>query len=57
MENRDWPTVALTAWMREGGADVMRVHEVKPNVEALRMIEAIRANPGESSFASVARPA
>ena len=41
IENRDWPTVALTAWMRESGAQVVRVHDVKPNVEAMRMIEAI----------------
>jgi dihydropteroate synthase len=42
LEKRRWPTVALTAWMREAGAEVVRVHEVKPNVEAMRMIEAIR---------------
>jgi dihydropteroate synthase len=42
MEKRRWPTVALTAWMRDMGAEVVRVHDVKPNVEAMRMIEAIR---------------
>ena len=42
MDSRFWPTVALTAWLRESGAEVFRVHDVKPNVEALRMIEAIR---------------
>jgi dihydropteroate synthase len=42
MEKRRWPTVALTAWMRDMGAEVVRVHEVKSNVEAMRMIEAIR---------------
>jgi dihydropteroate synthase len=41
MEKRRWPTVALTAWMRDAGAEVVRVHDVKPNVEAMRMIEAI----------------
>ncbi|MCE9520695.1 MAG: dihydropteroate synthase [Verrucomicrobia bacterium] len=41
MDKRRWPTVALTAWLRETGADVLRVHDVKENVEALRMIEAI----------------
>lgn len=41
IEDRNWPTVALTAWMRERGAEVVRVHDVKPNVEAMRMAEAI----------------
>jgi dihydropteroate synthase len=43
MEDRAWPTVALTSYARERGARVFRVHEVKPNVEALRMTEAILA--------------
>ena len=41
MESRRWPTVALSAWLREAGADVLRVHDVKENAEALRMIEAV----------------
>ncbi len=41
MEDREWPTVALTCHAREHGARVFRVHDVKPNVEALRMTEAI----------------
>jgi dihydropteroate synthase len=41
IENRFWPTVALTAWIRNAGAEIVRVHEVKPNVEAMRMMEAI----------------
>jgi len=41
MEDRDWPTVALTAWTRENGALIHRVHEVKSNSEALRMVEAV----------------
>ena len=41
MAQRDWPTVALTSWLREHGARILRVHEVKPNVEALRMTETI----------------
>lgn len=39
--DREWPTVALTVWAREAGARIHRVHEVKPNAEALRMVEAI----------------
>jgi dihydropteroate synthase len=38
---RIWPTVALTCLLREKGAHLLRVHDVKPNVEALRMTEAI----------------
>jgi len=38
---RDWPTVALTSYGREKGAMLHRVHAVLPNVEALRMTEAI----------------
>jgi dihydropteroate synthase len=41
MEDRHWPTVALTAWARESGANIFRVHQVRANVDALRMIEAI----------------
>ena len=35
------PAVALTALLRARGADVLRVHDVKENVNALRMTEAI----------------
>ncbi len=48
MSSRDWPTVGLTAWTRKQGALIHRVHEVKPNREALRMVEALvykRSNP------------
>ncbi len=38
---RDWATVALTAYGRTRGAAVHRVHEVKKNKESLRMMEAI----------------
>jgi len=41
MEDRFWPTVALTSLGREHGADVFRVHDVQPSVQALRMTEAI----------------
>lgn len=42
LEDRDWPTVAMTARARELGVRLHRVHEVRPNLEAIRMIEAIR---------------
>jgi dihydropteroate synthase len=41
IDDRNWPTVALTAYGRDAGVRLHRVHDVKPNVEALRMTEAI----------------
>jgi dihydropteroate synthase len=41
LEDRAWPTVALTSYARTLGARVMRVHEVRANLEAMRMTEAI----------------
>ena len=41
MGAREWPTVAITALAREAGVRVFRVHSVRPNLEALRMTEAI----------------
>ena len=41
---RVWPTVALTSMLREKGAHIFRVHDVRPNLEALRMTEAIAFN-------------
>lgn len=38
---RSWPTVALTAFGRERGVSIHRVHEVKANEQALRMTEAL----------------
>ena len=43
MEDRAWPTVALTSYGRAHGANVIRVHDVPPNAHALRMTEAILA--------------
>ena len=41
LEDRHWPTVAITAHAREQGVALHRVHEVKANLQALRMTEAI----------------
>jgi dihydropteroate synthase len=41
MADRTAPTVAMTALLRERGADVIRVHDVKDNVAALRTTEAL----------------
>ncbi len=38
---RSCPTIALTAWSREQGGLIHRVHEVRQNTEAIRMMEAI----------------
>ncbi|HYR58006.1 MAG TPA: dihydropteroate synthase [Chthoniobacteraceae bacterium] len=45
LEDREWPTVALTAFGRARGASVFRVHEARPNLHALRMMEAILQTP------------
>ena len=42
VEERLWPTVAFTSLLRMNGADVLRVHDVKENVEALRVADALR---------------
>ena len=41
IKERDWPTVAITSWARQQGTMLHRVHEVRPNLQALRMTEAI----------------
>lgn len=41
LDAREWPTVAITANAREQGVMLHRVHSVKSNLEALRMMEAI----------------
>jgi dihydropteroate synthase len=41
MEDRLAPTIAFTAILRERGANVLRVHDVKENVAALRVTEAL----------------
>jgi len=46
MNDRLAPAVALTALLRVRGADVFRVHDVKENVSALRVTEAILRRAG-----------
>lgn len=43
MSDRLAPTVASTALLRTRGADVLRVHDVKENVAALRIAEVVRS--------------
>lgn len=41
MEDRAWPTVALTSYLRARGAQILRIHDARSNVEAMRMTEAM----------------
>jgi dihydropteroate synthase len=41
--DRSHATVALTSLLRERGAQILRVHEVAPNADALRATEALLA--------------
>ena len=41
LADRLWPTVALSAIAREKGVRVLRVHDVRPNLAALRVAEAV----------------
>jgi dihydropteroate synthase len=41
MEDRLAPTIAFTALLRERGANILRVHDVKENAAALRVTEAL----------------
>ena len=41
MEDRLAPTIAFTALLRERGANILRVHDVRENVAALRATEAL----------------
>lgn len=43
---RDWPTIALSARARGQGVMLHRVHQVKPNLQALRMTEAVDCSGG-----------
>ena len=47
MEDRLAPTIAFTALLRERGANVFRVHDVKENVAALRVTEALLKEAAE----------
>ncbi len=43
-DGRFWATVAFTSYLREQGAHIVRVHHVRPNLEAVRMTDAILSN-------------
>jgi len=45
IHHRLLPTVAFTSLLRMNGADVLRVHDVEENVEALRVADALRSAP------------
>jgi len=41
ISHREWPTVALSAYLRQQGASILRVHDPGTNLQAMRMSEAI----------------
>lgn len=41
VDDRHWGTVASSSFLRENGVEVIRVHDVKSNFDAIRMTEAI----------------
>ena len=45
IHHRLLPTIAFTSLLRMNGADVLRVHDVEENVEALRVADALRSTP------------
>jgi dihydropteroate synthase len=45
VQDRLLPTVAFTSLLRMNGADVLRVHDVEENLEALRVADALRSAP------------
>ena len=45
IHNRLLPTVAFTSLLRMNGANVLRVHDVEENLEALRVADALRSAP------------
>jgi dihydropteroate synthase len=45
IKDRLLPTVAFTSLLRMNGADVLRVHDVEENMEALRVADALRSAP------------
>lgn len=49
LEAREWPTVAITSYARGQGVMIHRVHSVLPNLQALRMTEAISGAPSASA--------
>lgn len=44
-EERDLATAVLSGFMRQQGANIVRVHNVKQNVESLRLTEAVLGAP------------
>jgi dihydropteroate synthase len=43
VEQRLFPTVGFSSLLRLGGANILRVHDVRPNLEALRVADALRS--------------
>lgn len=41
VEERDWPTAMVSAFAAEQGADLLRVHQVQPTLQALRLMASL----------------
>lgn len=41
LEERDWPTAIVSAFVSGQGADLLRVHQVRPTLEAMRVMNAL----------------
>jgi dihydropteroate synthase len=49
VEERDWPTAMASAFVDEQGVDVLRVHQVRPTLQALRLMASL-TGAGELDF-------
>ena len=47
VEERDWPTAMLSAFTAGQGADLLRVHQVRPTRQALRLMDSLMVGPGK----------
>lgn len=48
VEERDWPTALVSAFVAGRGADLLRVHQVRPTRQALRLMAALAADGGDN---------
>jgi dihydropteroate synthase len=56
MEQRLYPTLAATVGSILAGADIVRVHDVRPAVEAARIADALLADPFPSEISGKLQP-
>jgi dihydropteroate synthase len=57
VEEREEGTLATVVWALDRGAAMVRVHDVRPAVHAVRLLQALEAaDPGPAPDVAVARP-